>query len=149
MIFIQVGRLKYFRFSDVGLLAESTKSVVGEQIQLDDGDSFCEPVLWRRWHHRGDFTSTKYSCGFDLIFNELFDLVARYRQMTWWGAQHARNFVTALNVIGKPACDLYDIKQSFATSLKPDDDLVSLFSGFARLQHIFAYEGNTVLHAVK
>ena len=56
MIFIQVGRLKYFRFSDVGLLAESTKSVVGEQIQLDDGDSLCEPVLWRRWHYCGDFT---------------------------------------------------------------------------------------------
>ena len=31
-----------------------------------------------------DFTSTNYSYVFDLIFSEFVDLVARYRQITWW-----------------------------------------------------------------
>ena len=29
----------------------------------------------------------EYACAFYLFFSEIFDLVARYRQMTWWGVQ--------------------------------------------------------------
>merc|ERR1711862_569995 len=84
------------------------------RVEVGMGQTVCEPVLWCRWHHRGQMIATRPGSALDLFVDDVVELLERYPVLRDWGAPHAERFVQSLNFLGPS--DLFDSKQCIAFS---------------------------------
>jgi len=64
---------------------------------IGPGKSFCEPVLWCQWQHRGDMGTLSFSSTLELCFGDFAELLRRYPSIKLLGYDHAETFVEMLN----------------------------------------------------
>merc|ERR1711862_379372 len=77
-------------------------------VEVGVGQTVCEPVLWCRWHHRGQMIATRSGSALDLVVDDVIELLERYPVLRDWGAPHAERFVHSLNFLS--SLDLFDTK---------------------------------------